>query len=71
MLIKSDLDSPGRLQYWPVIPNLCESTRWEDARRFQTHREAVRAVVTEKRPVGKTTYLLTASGTALKPDEFL
>jgi hypothetical protein len=69
MLIKSDLDAPARLQYWPVIPDLCESARWEDAKRFQTLREAVQAAVTEECPVGKAAYLLTASGIALKPNE--
>ncbi len=69
LLIKSDLDAPARLQYWPVIPDLCESARWEDAKRFQSLREALRAAVTEKCPDGKAVYLLTASGMALKPDE--
>ena len=69
MLIKSDLDAPARLQYWPVVPDLYESARWEDARRFGTLREALQAAVTEQCPTGKVAYLLTASGIALKPDE--
>lgn len=69
MLIKSDLDAPARLQYWPIVPDLYESARWEDARRFQTLREALRAAVTEECPAGKAAYLLTASGITLKPDE--
>ena len=69
MLIKSDLDAPARLQYWPVAPDLWESARWEDAKRFQTLREALKAAVTEECPAGKAAYILTASGIALKPDE--
>lgn len=69
MLIKSDLDAPARLQYWPVAPDLWESARWEDAKRFQTLREALQAAVTVECPAGKAAYILTASGIALKPDE--
>ncbi len=68
MLIKSDLDNPARLQYWPVAPDLWESARWEDAKRFQTLRDALQAAVTEECPAGKAAYILTASGIALKPD---
>jgi hypothetical protein len=69
MLTKCDLDAPARLQYWPVFPDLCESARWEDAKRFQTLREALRAALTEQCPDGKAAYILTASGMALKPDQ--
>jgi hypothetical protein len=69
MLITSDLDAPARLQYWPIVPDLCESARWEDGRRFLTLRDALRAAVTETCPDGKAAYLLTASGMALKPDD--
>jgi hypothetical protein len=69
LLIKSDLDAPARLQCWPTIPDLCESARREDAKRFQSLRETLRAAVTEKSPDGKAVYLLTASGMALKPDK--
>ncbi len=69
MLIKTDLDAPARLQYWPIVPDLSESARWEDARRYPSLREAIRAAMTETGPSGKAAYLLTASGMALKPDE--
>ncbi len=69
MLIKTDLDAPARLQYWPVTPDLCESARWEDARRFPSLREALRTAVTEGCPDGKAAYVLTASGMTLKPSE--
>ena len=69
MLIKSDLDAPARLQYWPIVPDLYESARWEDARRFPSLRDALRAAMTEECPTGKAAYVLTASGMALKPDE--
>ena len=69
MLIKSDLDAPARLQYWPVVPDLHESARWEDAKRFPTLREALRASQAQECPAGKAAYVLTASGIALKPDE--
>ena len=69
MLIKTDLDAPARLQYWPIVPDLYESARWEDARCFSSLREALRAAVTETCPEGKAAYLLTASGMALRPNE--
>jgi hypothetical protein len=69
MLIKSDLDAPARLQYWPIAPDLYESARWEDAKQFQTLRDALRAALTEECPAGKAAYLLTTSGITLKPDE--
>jgi hypothetical protein len=68
MLVKSDLDAPARLQYWPIVPDLYESARWEDARRFQTLREALQAALTEECPAGRAAYVLTASGITLKPD---
>ncbi len=67
MLTQADLDAPARLQYWPIVPDLAESARWEDARRFSSLREAIRAAMTEAQPAGKAAYLLTASGIALKP----
>ena len=69
MLIKTDLDAPARLQYWPITLDLYESARWEDARRFSSLREALRAAMTETCPEGKAAYLLTASGVALRPNE--
>ena len=69
MLIKTDLDAPARLQYWPIVPDLYESARWEDARRFASLREALRAAMTEACPDGKAAYVLTASGVALRPNE--
>lgn len=67
MLTKTDLEAPARLQYWPIVPDLAESARREDARRFPSLREAIRSAMTEERPDGKAAYLLTASGVALKP----
>ncbi len=67
MVTQADLDAPARLQYWPVVPDLAESVRWEDARRFRSLRDAIRAAMTEDHPAGKAAYLLTASGIALKP----
>ena len=67
MLTSADFDAPARLQYWPIVPDLAESARWEDARRFPSLREAIRVAMTEDRPDGKAAYLLTASGIALKP----
>ena len=69
MLPPSDLDAPARLQYWPVGPDLIESARWEDARRFPSLREAIRVAMTEEQPPGKAAYLLMQSGMALKPDQ--
>ena len=67
MLVPADLDAPARLQYWPVDPDPTQSARWEDARRFASLREAVKAAMTERRPEGKVAYLLTQSGVALRP----
>ena len=69
MLIKTDLDGPVRLRYWPIVPDLYESARWQDARCFSSVREAVRAAVTERCPQGKAADVLTASGVALRPNE--
>ena len=67
MLMPADLDSPARLQYWPIDPDPTQSARWEDARRFASLREALKAAMTERRPEGKAAYLLTNSGLALRP----
>jgi hypothetical protein len=69
MVSTADLDAPARLQYWPVGPDLIESARWEDARRFPSLRDALSAAMTEARPAGKAAYLLTQSGLALRPDQ--
>jgi hypothetical protein len=69
MLIMIALYAPVCFQYWPVAPDLYESVKYEDGRRFLTFQCALRVTMTEECLAGKVACLLTASGVALRPDE--